>query len=233
MSFLGLSEHLLKSRIITIDGPAGSGKSTVSRELARRLGWSFLDTGAMYRALAFAAAEAGQDLADEKDVAKLAGRQNFEFMPKSEGIKVFLDGRDISSEIRRPEVTASVSRIASSPLLRSLMVEMQREFAKKAGDVVTEGRDQGSVVFPDADVKFYLDAAAEIRAKRRAAELEAAGQNADFQEVMKAIEQRDRADKSREVAPLVCPKEAVIIDTGNISIKQVTEKMLSELKEKI
>ncbi|AQQ08706.1 Cytidylate kinase [Sedimentisphaera cyanobacteriorum] len=221
----------MKSRIVTIDGPAGSGKSTVSRELARRLGWSFLDTGAMYRALAYAAAEEGQDLGDEKGVAEIAGRQNFEFTPSSEGIKVFLDRRDISKEIRSPEVTASVSRIASSVVLRRLLVEMQRDFAQKAGDMVTEGRDQGSVVFPDADVKFYLDAGVKIRAQRRAAELEASGQRVDIQDVMKAIEKRDLADKSREAAPLVCPEDAIVIDSSNISAEQVTERMLSAVKE--
>ncbi|MDY7010764.1 MAG: (d)CMP kinase [Planctomycetota bacterium] len=217
--------------IITIDGPAGSGKSTAARELAKALSVAYLDTGATYRAVTLAALRAGIDLEDEDALADLAGRIDLRLGYDVDGeLCVILDGQDVSREIRTADVSDNSHYVARSPVVRKLLVAMQRrvgaELASGFGGVVAEGRDQGSVVFPDADVKFYLDASCEVRAKRRCDEMP----GADYEHVLDAIRTRDRRDSTRAVAPLMKPKGAVVIDTTDMNIEEVTAELLSSLK---
>lgn len=212
--------------IITIDGPAGSGKSTAARKLAEALGIAFLDTGATYRAATYRALREGVDTADEAALVASTRAADIDLQPGPEGMRVLLDGRDVSREIRSAQVTDSVHHVATSPAVRELLVRLQRRIGARLGEFVAEGRDQGSVVFPGADVKFYLDASAEIRAKRRTAEMLAAGRQADYRQVLRAILDRDERDRSRPVAPLVTPAGAVVLDTSGLSIDQVTAALL-------
>ena len=216
--------------IITIDGPAGSGKSTAARKLAEALGIAFLDTGATYRAATFKALRDGVDMADEAALLASTQSADIELLPGPEGMRVLLDGRDVSREIRSAEVTDNSHHIAGSPAVRDVLVQLQRRIGRHLGDFVAEGRDQGSVVFPDADVKFYLDASPEVRAKRRTAEMLAAGHQVDYQQVLQAIIDRDDRDRSRPVAPLVKPAGAVVVDTSGLAIEQTTAALLQAVE---
>jgi cytidylate kinase len=212
--------------IITIDGPAGSGKSTAARQLALALGIAHLDTGATYRAVTLAALRAGINLADEAELLKVARAVDIRLA----GEAVLLGGLDVSAEIRRPDVTENSRYAAASPAVRAVLVDLQRSIGLQLGSFVTEGRDQGSVVFPDAQFKFYLDASAEVRASRRQAELQAAGLDANYEQVLEAIVVRDGRDKSRAVAPLIKPADAIVIDTSDTTIQQVTDAMLDYVR---
>ena len=203
--------------IITLDGPAAAGKSTVARLLARRLGLRFLDTGAMYRAVALKARRLG--LAAPKEIADLIARTA---ICVEEG-RVTCDGEDVTEAIRRPEVTAAVKPIADSPDCRAELVRKQREVAALGG-LVTEGRDQGSVVFPDAAFKFYLDAALEVRAKRRQAE-----SGGDLEELRRSIERRDAEDRARPVGALVRPEGSLGIDTSGLTVGEVVDRILAAI----
>lgn len=217
--------------IITIDGPAASGKSTAARLLARKLNASFLDTGAMYRAVTLAAMRAGVDLNDEQKLLDITQTCDFQFSDESGEMNVRINGSDVTEQIRRPEVTASARYIAAAPRVREKLVQMQRQFAAGRQKIVTEGRDQGTIVFYDADIKFYLTADLDERARRRQAELGIS----EFQsaiDLQKAIEQRDKSDQDRAVGPLKPAEDAIIVDTTNLSIEQVAEKLASYVKEK-
>ncbi|MHC4540715.1 MAG: (d)CMP kinase [Planctomycetota bacterium] len=205
--------------IVTIDGPAGSGKSTVARLLARKLAASFLDTGAMYRAVTFAAMQAMQ-------------KHKFQFSVDAGRMRVVIDDVDVTRQIRSPEVTAKARYIASAPKVREKLVQMQREFAAGRRKIVTEGRDQGTVAFADADVKFYLTAEAAERARRRQAELRAKGCKEGLEPTQKAIEERDRSDRSRAVGPLKPAEDAIVVDTTELSIDEVVETLLEFVKER-
>ncbi len=218
--------------VITIDGPAGSGKSTASRKLAALLGLAYLDTGATYRGLAYYALTSGIDLENETALADLARRIDLQLIPDEDGVNVLLGGRDISAEIRTEQITALTRHAAGSAVVRGVLVELQRKIGWDLGSFVTEGRDQGSVVFPDADVKFYLDASAEIRARRRTDERLATGDHADYDEILQAIIDRDQRDISRQVGPLVRPRGAVVIDTSEMNIDQVVEAMVRAVEER-
>ena len=218
--------------IITIDGPAASGKSTVARLLAQKLGADFLDTGAMYRAVTFAAMQAGVDLSDEKKLLDCLSAHRFQFSPRAGKMAVSVDGADVTEQIRSPEVTANARFIASAPRVRERLVRMQRQFAAGCKKVVTEGRDQGTVAFADADVKFYLTADPAERARRRQAELKARGGGESLERVQEAIEQRDDSDRNRAAGPLKQAQDAIVVDTTNLSIDQVVEKLLAFVKER-
>jgi CMP/dCMP kinase len=215
--------------IVTIDGPAASGKSTVARRLARRIDAAFLDTGAMYRAVTFAAMQDAADLNDESQLVAVMDRHTFEFEAVGETMRVLVDGAEVTDRIRTPELTENVRYIAASPPMRTRLVEMQRRFARRHGRVVTEGRDQGTVAFPDADVKFYLVADTTERARRRQLDLRAQGVEADREALRQAIESRDRSDESRAVGPLKPAPDAIRVDTTRLTIEEVVEHLLNQL----
>ncbi|MEM1329856.1 MAG: (d)CMP kinase [Planctomycetota bacterium] len=209
--------------VITIDGPAGTGKSTVARLLARRLGLDFLDTGAMYRAAAAITLDHGIDPADsESVVAKLVSADlHFDWTTDPPAMLAWLE--PVDDRIREPDVTDLVSVIAANPEVRSHLVRKQRIIAEQHPRLVTEGRDQGSVVFPNAAVKFYLDAIPEVRAARRAAQLREAGHEVDEAALVERIRERDRLDSTRSVGPLIIPEGATIIDTSSMSLDRVVD----------
>ncbi len=218
--------------VITIDGPAASGKSTAARLLAEKLNADFLDTGSMYRAVTLAAMNAGVDLADEKLLIDVLDNTRFVFEPSKNGMLVKINDRDATEKIRDPRVTANARYIASSPKARQRLVDMQRSFAQTHPKIVTEGRDQGTVAFPDADVKFFLNASLDERAKRRQAELSAKGGVQSIDEIRRNIEKRDKSDENRSVGPLKPAPDAIIVDTTNLSIGQVVDKLLEYVKQK-
>jgi cytidylate kinase len=207
--------------IITIDGPAASGKSTAARLLARELGIAYLDTGATYRAVTLKAMREGADLEDAAALAELARRSEIRLEPHGEAVEVLLDGEDVSREVRRAEVTENAHHVADAPAVRRVLVDLQRRLGAALGSFVAEGRDQGTVVFPDADVKFYLDADPDVRAERRRREMAAAGEPAAQEDVLGAIAQRDRRDSSRQTAPLARPKGAIVVDTSDLDVGEM------------
>jgi len=212
--------------IITIDGPAGVGKSTAARKLAEALAIAYLDTGATYRAVTLAGLRAGLDLSDEDALSDLAQKTQIEIMPNPNGVSVLLAGEDVSAEIRRPEVTNNTHYAASSKKVRSILVELQRKMASQLGSCVTEGRDQGTVVFPDADVKFFLTASPEVRTQRRYEELKQTGQAVEYDKLYQELAQRDHRDRNRSAGPLVRPEGAIEVDTSDKTIEQTLEVML-------
>lgn len=218
--------------IITIDGPAASGKSTAARLLASKLDASFLDTGAMYRAVTLAAMQAGVDLSDERNLLNVMREHEFQFSDRAGKMTVHIDGSDVTEQIRSPEVTANARYIAAAPIVRDRLVQMQRQFTTGRQKIVTEGRDQGTVAFDDADIKFYLTADPAERARRRQAELRAKGDTQSLEQIQKAIEHRDKSDRDRAVGPLKPAKDAIIVDTTNLSIEQVVQKLAAYVKEK-
>ncbi len=218
--------------IITIDGPAASGKSTAARLLAEKLQAVFLDTGAMYRAVTLAAMEAGADMEDERQLLGVLEKNRFRFAYEDGKMKVFIDGLDVTERLREPEVTANARYVASATTARRKLVEMQRDYAANCEKVVTEGRDQGTVAFSDADIKFYLVAEVGERTRRRQAELAARNKKENFEQIKKSIEDRDNSDRSREVGPLKPADDAIVVDTTDLSIEKVVEKLLNCIEEK-
>jgi CMP/dCMP kinase len=211
--------------IITIDGPAGAGKSSAARALALRLGFEFLDTGAMYRAVTLAALRARCGLDDEQALAGLVAGLTLEMPPG----RVLLNGEDVTGAIRTPEVTAGTGKVASSPAVRRRLVQLQRGLA--AGrDVVCEGRDQGTIVFPDAACKFFLVADPAERARRRHAEMLARGQAVPWEEVLAAQEARDALDAARDIAPMVPAADALLLDSTGLTLEQVVDRMEQEVR---
>jgi CMP/dCMP kinase len=217
-------------RTIAIDGPAGAGKSTIGALVAERLGYLFLDTGAMYRAIALTAMKNGVDPDDTQRLAKLARESRITIGPPTvrdgRAYTVLLDGADVTWEIRSPEVDRTVSQVARVPAVRDIMVEQQRELARR-GRVVMVGRDIGTVVLPDADRKIYLTASAAERAKRREEELRSRGQVRPRQELLQEILGRDRMDSERTVAPLRTADDAVVVQTDGLSVGQALEMVLA------
>ena len=218
--------------IITIDGPAASGKSTAARLLAEKLAASFLDTGAMYRAVTLAAMQAEVDMSDEKKLLSVMETNEFQFSFEENKMVVCINGIDVTEQIRQPQITANARYVASSPKAREKLVQMQRQFAAGRQKIVTEGRDQGTVAFSDADIKFYLMADSIERARRRQAELRAKGNDESLEQIQKAIEERDKSDENRTVGPLRPAEDAIIVDTTDLSIEEVVEQLLSCVKEK-
>ncbi len=218
--------------VITIDGPAASGKSTAARLLAEKLGASFLDTGAMYRAVTLAAMQADVDMTDQEKLLGVMKMNEFQFSLRDGKMVVCINGIDVTEQIRQPQITANARYIASSPKAREKLVQMQRQFASGRQKIVTEGRDQGTVAFSDADIKFYLTADPIERATRRQAELRAKGGDQSLEQIKKAIEERDKSDENRTVGPLRPAEDAIVVDTTDLSIEEVVEKLLSCVKEK-
>jgi CMP/dCMP kinase len=217
--------------IVAIDGPVGAGKSAVARELARELGYTYLNTGAMYRAVAVAAREAGIS-PDDSNVEERLRPVLAAIDIKFDGDKIFLNGRDISEEISEPEIGDLASRLSTLPIVRERMRELQRA-AGAEGGVVMEGRDIGTAVFPDAEVKFFLDADVKVRAKRRYEELKKKGASISEQEVLDQLIERDKRDSGRELAPLKRADDAIVIDTTKLSIKDVVAAMKAEIEARI
>lgn len=214
----------MRRLIVTLDGPAGSGKSTVARLLARRLGVEFLDTGAMYRGLTAKALERGIDpVTEHYAVVELARNLPLSFDWATDPPRLLVGGVDMTHRLRDADVTSSVSDVAALTGVRQVMVEAQQRIGREHPRLVTEGRDQGSVVFPDADAKFYLDAGASVRAQRRAEQIRAAGRHADFEQIRRDIVARDEKDSTRKDAPLICPADAERIDTSDMTIEGVVE----------
>jgi CMP/dCMP kinase len=210
--------------IIAIDGPAGSGKSTVARGLARRLGFTYLDSGAMYRAVTLGALENGAGLGDGEGLGSLAADLDIELRERGDDVQVLLDGRDVSEQIRTPAVTGASSEVAAHPQVRRAMLDKQRALIAD-GDWVVEGRDIGTVVAPDAALKVFLTADPAERARRRAAELRRRGIEAEAADVHRAIEQRDLLDSTRSAAPLRQADDAVEIDTTGLYADQVIDRV--------
>jgi len=219
--------------IITIDGSTGSGKSTAAAGLARRLEAQHLDTGAMYRALTLKALERGVDLEDAKTLADLAASTQIELDAAAGALRVYLDGRDVTEAIRENRVSTHSHYLARTPEVRRVLVEKQRAFAARAGRVVTEGRDQGTVVFPEADVKFFLDADPEVRARRRQLELEERGEPKAYRDVLDEVLERDRRDTSRPVDPLRPAEGAIHVDTSDMTIVGMIEALVAEVRRRV
>ena len=218
--------------IIAIDGPVGAGKSTAARLLARRLGYRYIDSGAMYRALAWKALEARLDLDDEEGARRLADAISIALEPLGDRELVFVDGQDVSRQIREQRVEQASSKISTLAGVRRVMVTRQRELAAQGG-VVMDGRDIGTVVFPDADVKFYLEARLEVRAKRRYLESQVAGAPRGLEELSEEIKVRDARDMGRNASPLRKADDAVTIDTTDLTALQVADAMEEEIRRRL
>lgn len=217
--------------VITIDGPAGTGKSTVAHRLARRLGLEFLDTGAMYRAAALLSLETKINPRDGAALADAVKSADMRFDWLSDPPRLHVEERDVTRPIRSQEVSDIVSIVASQPDLRRVLLDAQRRIADRHPRLVSEGRDQGSVVFPDAQVKFYLHAEASVRAKRRVMQLRSEGQPVDEAAVLRDIEQRDHLDSTRPDAPLVKPVGAIVVNTNDLGLDEVVDRMEAIVRE--
>jgi cytidylate kinase len=220
-----------KKPVVAIDGPAGSGKSTVAKALAKRLGFTHIDTGALYRGVALLAIEAGVALEDEVSVVETARKVSFAFHQMPEGNLLHLGGRNVSRVIRTEQVSAGASKVSAFPGVRALLLDMQRDLGAKGG-VVLEGRDIGTVVFPDAEVKIYLTASIDARAERRAIELEAKGESVDLEQVKKEMVIRDTQDSQRAIAPLKQAADALLVDTSGLPIDSVLDRLESIVRSK-
>jgi len=221
--------------IVALDGPAGAGKSTASRLLAARLGFALVDTGAIYRAVALAATRLGVGLEDDAGLGELLPRVQIRFAPPapgSPGQRVLLSGEDVSAEIRTPTISAGASRVSARPVVRAGLLEIQRRLALAPENrgAVLEGRDIGTVVFPDADAKFFVTASPEERARRRYAELLAKGDVSTFDQVLADQRARDKADSEREISPLRPAADALVIDTSGTPIDAVVDRLVREVE---
>lgn len=216
--------------IITIDGPSGAGKSTVGRKLAGKLGYLYLDTGAMYRAAALYAIRKGVDLDDANGVEKLCENLPLELTQKDDMLNIRLEGEDVSDAVRAPDLGMAASKVSAYPGVRSCLWKMQRDVGLEGG-VIAEGRDMGTVVFPEADFKFFLTASAEQRGKRRYIELKEKGFPVELEKIVREIRKRDEDDSSRDVAPLRPASDAIMVDSSDISADDVVEKILERIRE--
>ncbi|UCD65895.1 MAG: (d)CMP kinase, partial [Deltaproteobacteria bacterium] len=220
-----------KKKIITIDGPSGAGKSTISKLLAAKLQYTYLDTGAMYRVVGLQVERSGLDLQTENAKERLTGLLDSLEMTLASGeegqeTRAFLNGEDVSDAIRTPEMAMIASRVSAEPEVRKKLTEMQREIGSK-GAIVAEGRDMGTIVFPDAKYKFFLDAAPEERARRRQKQLLEKGKKVEYEELLTQIQKRDRDDSSRSLAPLQPAEDAVVIDSSEMNIDEVVSFMMN------
>ncbi len=220
-------------QVVTIDGPSGVGKSTVSRRVAAELGYTYLDTGAMYRAVAYGCHKSGVDAENETAVAALLENFHIQLLPPAPGgddVRVQLNGQDISTAVRTPEMGMLASKVSALQPVRTKLTAMQQEMGKN-GSLVAEGRDTGTVVFPNASWKFYLDAAPEERARRRIAQLREKGQEVDEGQLLAQIIKRDQDDRERTIAPLARAEDAVLVDSSSLNADQVTALMLEVIRK--
>ncbi len=217
--------------VIAIDGPAGAGKSTVARLLAARLGYLYLDTGALYRAIAWKARERGLAATDEVALARMLAETSLEVRHEGGVMHVIVDGRDVNGELRAPDISALASAVSSLPAVRDWLLPVQRRIGER-GAVVAEGRDIGTRVFPSADLKFFLDANMEVRAQRRYRELRAAGRGVSLEETQEDLRMRDHRDQTRATAPLQRATDAVTIDTSDVNAEKVVDHMLEAIAAK-
>lgn len=218
--------------IIAIDGPVAAGKSTAACLLAKQLGYRYIDSGAMYRALAWKALTTGIDLKDEEALARLAQATRIEFMGEVEALRVLVDGVDVTEAIRDPAVDEASSLVSSYGGVRRRMVFLQRRLAQRGG-VVMDGRDIGTVVFPHADLKFYLKAKLSVRARRRFLELKLKGKRATFREVLREVKSRDTRDAGRRLSPLQQAEDAIPIDSSRLSVEEVVQRMWEEVRRRL
>ena len=220
-----------KKLIVAIDGPSGAGKSTLSKALAEQTGFLNIDTGAMYRSVALLAQRAGIEPENKQALQALCRNLQIEFVREQGQERVLLNGEDVSRAIRTPEVSLLTARVAACQEVRETLVRLQRQMGK-VGGVVLEGRDIGTVVFPQAEVKFFLSASAEERGRRRFAELRKKGLQVDLQQTIREVVDRDRADEVREHAPLRCPADAMVIDSTRMNIEEVLAEMLRVVRDR-
>lgn len=221
-----------KGLVIAIDGPSGAGKSTLTKLLAERLGYVHIDTGAMFRTIALAVKRAGIALEDDAALERVACGIDITFERTGRGCRVFANGEDVSAAIRTPEISLLTSAVSSKKVVRDVLLKHQRELGRDGG-VILEGRDIGTVVFPDAEVKFFLSASAEERGRRRFLELQARGEKVTLEETVADVVARDEQDSKRTHAPLRRAEDAVDIDSTGLSIEQVLEKMESVVRERL
>jgi cytidylate kinase len=220
--------RLESTMIVTIDGPAGAGKSTAARELARRLGFEFLDTGAMYRAVTLASLRADCDPSQEEALVRLLSSLDLQI----EGSRVLLNGEDVTGQLRTAEITAASRAIADSPVVRRHLVGLQRALAV-GRNLVCEGRDQGTLVFPDAACKFFLVADPVERARRRQREMQARGESLSLEDVLRTQQERDRRDAARDIAPMVPAADAIHLDSTALPAEEVVERMAAEVRQRL
>lgn len=222
----------MRRLIVAIDGPAGAGKSTLAKRLAEKLNYTYLDTGAMYRALAWKVIQEQADPGDEPELRRILEQTSIELVERNGQLRVFLNEADVTEPIRSPEVSQVASKVSTLKPVRERMVELQRAMGAQGG-VVAEGRDIGTVVFPNADVKIFLDASLAERATRRFEELRGQGKQASFEETLEEMKERDQRDRERALAPLRKADDALFIDSSLISADAVVEKVMLEIKEKM
>jgi len=221
----------MKQILITIDGPAGAGKTTVSRSLAKRLGFRYIDTGALYRGVAFEAKSKGLSHDDDAGLKDLCVSLDLKFVFAEEGSRLFSNNKNITDQIRNPEISMFASAVSARPVVRRYLLDLQRDMGS-GESVVFEGRDMGTVVFPGADIKFFLDASRKIRALRRYEEL-SSKTSLTIEEIEQDINCRDENDRTRPLAPLKPAEDAIIVDSTDLSVKEVVDLMLSHIAEKI
>lgn len=221
----------MKKIVVAIDGPAGAGKSTIAKLAAEKLGYAYIDTGAMYRSVAWKFLQTCKPF-DEDFISGLSKTMLIDFKPEAKINRVFVDGTEVTDAIRTPEVTAIVSRVAAIGAVREAMVDQQRRMGE-AGGVLMDGRDIGTVVFPNAQLKIFLTASVEERARRRYAEMVAKGQQVDLQQLQADIAERDKQDSERAISPLRQAEDALLLDTSDMGISEVTERILQLVQERV
>ncbi|MDH2926931.1 (d)CMP kinase [Lonepinella koalarum] len=223
----------MKNIIITVDGPSGAGKGTLCYALAEKLGFGLLDSGAIYRVTALAALKSAVALEDELALANLARHLRVQFLPENGEVSIVLNGENVSDQIRTQEVADAASKVAIFPQVRTALLQLQQDFVKLDQGLIADGRDMGTVVFPDAQVKLFLDASAEERAKRRFKQLQNKGINGNFAQILAEIQDRDFRDRNRAVAPLKPADDALLLDSTELSIDEVIQQALDYIALKV